>query len=136
MFDFENGSRAMLELCMFADGTLWNEEISAVGPNGKVECRLPGPQRFWPQNLGPSPHSQLSTFPRSPKNPQTQDVLVDEALIAAGDHHGSTFFQHKKFLQVISGQGAVEVTPLDGKKAVRMGLLAQKSAITHQTIEF
>ena len=136
IFDFENGSRAMLELCMFADGTLWNEEISAVGPKGKIECRLPGPQRFWPKHLGASPHAQLSTFPRSPKNPVTEDVIVDEALVLAGDHHGSTFFQHEKFLQVICEQGEVEVTPLDGKKAVKMGLLAQEAAMTHKTLIF
>lgn len=126
----------MLELCMFADGTLWNEEISAVGPQGKVECKLPGPQRFWPAHLGESPHSQLSIFPRHPKNPVTEDIIVDPALIAAGDHHGSTFFQHQKFLDVIAGRGRVEVTPLDGKKAVKMGLLAQEAAISHKTITF
>jgi len=97
---------------------------------------LPGPQRFWPENLGPPPHAQLSTFPRHPKNPVTEDVIIDAALISAGDHHGSTFFQHEKFLQVISGQGAVEVTPSDGKIAGKMGMLAQESAITHKTIEF
>ena len=134
LFDFENGSRAMLELCMFADGTLWNEEISAVGSKGKIECRLPGPQRFWPKNLGPPPHSQLSTFPRHSKNPQTEDIIVDEALISAGDHHGSTFFQHQKFLEVISGRGTVEVTPLDGKKAVKMGLAAQLAASENRVV--
>ena len=68
LFDFENGSRAMLELCMFADGSLWNEEISAVGPKGKIECRLPGPQRLWPRDIGPPPHAQISRAPRAPKN--------------------------------------------------------------------
>lgn len=136
IYDFENGGRAMLELCMFADGTLWNEEISAVGPEGKIECRLPGPHRFWPENLGKPPHAQLSKYPRHPKNPQTEDILIDEALLEAGDHHGSTFFQHQKFLDVICGRGRVEVTAEDGKKAVKMGLMAQKAATTHSVIEF
>lgn len=136
IFDFENGARAMLELCMFADGTKWNEEIGAIGHKGKIECRLPGPQRFWPKDLGPPPHSQLSTFPRSPKRPETQDILIDETILEAGDHHGSTFFQHQKFLNVLNGNGKVEVTPQDGKKAVKMGLMAQKAALTHSVIEF
>ena len=136
IFDFENGARAMLELCMFADGTKWNEEISAVGSKGKIECKLPGPQRFWPEHLGVPPHSQVSLFPRHPKNPVTKDVIVDEALISAGDHHGSTFFQHQKFLKVLNGNGVVEVTPQDGKKAVQMGLAAQLAASENRVVEF
>jgi len=126
--DFENGARAMLELCMFADGSLWNEEISAVGPKGKMECRLPGPSRFWPEALGAPPHPQVTIAPRSPKNPQTVDVEIDAALLEAGDHHGSTFYQHQKFLDVVKGIGEVAVTVDDGRMAVKMGLAAQRAA--------
>lgn len=135
LFDFDNGARAMLELCMFADGTLWNEEITAVGPKGKIETRIPGPQRFWPPDLGKAPHAELSLYPRSPKRPETRKVEVDEKLIAAGDHHGSTFFQHQKFLEVLRGNGKVEVTIEDGKRAVKMGLAAQKAALEKSVIE-
>ncbi len=135
MFDFENGVRAMLELCMFADGSLWNEEISAVGSKGKIECRLPGPHRFWPGGLDGVPHPQMTYAPRSPKNPITEDVVIDEALLMAGDHHGSTFFQHKKFLDVVNGVGKVEVTLDDGRRAVEMGLAAQRAATQHCVIE-
>lgn len=136
LFDFENGCRAALELCMFADGTLWNEEISAVGPQGKIECRIPGPQRFWPDDLGPAPHAEITRSPRHPKRPVTEQVEIDPALIQAGDHHGSTFFQHQKFLQVVSGTGAVEVSLDDGRKAVQMGLAAQMAAREHRVVEF
>ncbi len=135
LFDFDNGARAMLELCMFADGTMWNEEITAVGPNGKIETRIPGPQRFWPPDLGDAPHAELTLYPRRPKRPQTRQVEVDEDLIAAGDHHGSTFFQHKKFLDVVNGKGHVEVTIEDGKRAVKMGLAAQKASIEKTVVE-
>jgi len=136
LFDFENGCRAMLELCMFADGSLWNEEISAVGPRGKIECRLPGPHRFWPEDIGPVPHPQLTLAPRSPKHPITTDVEIDHALLMAGDHHGSTFFQHEKFLKVIHGNGPVEVTVEDGRKAVKMGLAAQQAARENRVVSF
>jgi len=136
MFDFENGARAMLELCMFADGTLWNEEISAVGPMGKIECRLPGPHRFWPEDIKPVPHPQLTVAPRNPKKPITTDVLIDPALLMAGDHHGSTFYQHRKFLKVVQGVGQVEVTPEDGLKAVQMGLAAQLAASENRVVSF
>ena len=135
MFDFENGVRAMLELCMFADGSLWNEEISAVGPNGKIECRLPGPGRFWPGGMDAVPHSQMTYAPRSPKNPITEEVVIDKALLLAGDHHGSTFYQHEKFLNVVNGTGKVEVTLEDGRRAVEMGLAAQNAALHHRVVD-
>ncbi|MGD9933574.1 MAG: Gfo/Idh/MocA family protein, partial [Dehalococcoidia bacterium] len=39
--DFENGVRAMLDLCMFAEGSKNQEEIAATGSRGKVEAFLP-----------------------------------------------------------------------------------------------
>lgn len=34
--EFENGSRGMLDLCMFAEGSKNEQEISVVGDIGKV----------------------------------------------------------------------------------------------------
>ncbi len=65
--DFENGARAMLELCMFAEGSRYQEEVSAVGPEGKIEAFVPGPGRFWPEHLGEPPVPQLVVSPRYPK---------------------------------------------------------------------
>jgi len=135
IFDFENGSKAMLELAMFVDGSKWNEEIHAIGPEGKIACRIPGPQRFWPENLGPSPHPELSLYPRTPKQPETKTILLDEKLIEAGDHHGSTFYQHQKFPNLIRKGGKAEVSLEDGSKAVMMGLMAQEAARTHSVID-
>ena len=132
--DFEGGKRAMLELCMFAEGSKWQEEISAVGPKGKIEALVPGPGRFWPKLLGPPPTPQLILSPRAPKGPLISEVPVDPTLLAAGDHNGSTFFQHQRFNAVVRGEGAVEVTLKDGKRAVEMGLAAQRSAATGQAV--
>jgi hypothetical protein len=52
LVDFASGARAMLELAMFAEGSRYQEEISAVGSKGKIECLVPGPGRFWPAHLG------------------------------------------------------------------------------------
>ncbi|MCF2870381.1 Gfo/Idh/MocA family oxidoreductase [Octadecabacter sp. G9-8] len=132
--DFENGSRAMLELCMFAEGSRYQEEISAVGPKGKIECLVPGPGRFWPAKLGPAPVPQLIISPRAPQGPISMDIPVDPALLDAGDHNGSTFYQHQRFNAVVRGQGGVEVTVSDGAKAVAMGMAAQQSATTGQAV--
>ncbi|SUZ32897.1 1,5-anhydro-D-fructose reductase [Roseibaca ekhonensis] len=128
--DFKGGARAMLELCMFAEGARYQEEIAAVGPKGKIECLVPGPGRFWPAHLGAPPVPQLVESPRAPKGPRAIDIPVDPALLAAGDHNGSTYYQHARFSDVVRGQGAVEVTLQDGIWAVLMGMAAQESART------
>ncbi len=132
--DFKNGARAMLELCMFAEGARFQEEISAVGPTGKIECFVPGPGRFWDTRQGPAPTPQLVISPRSPKGPIASDIPVDPALLEAGDHNGSTFYQHQKFNAVVRGVGDIEVTLDDGARAVAMGIAAQESARTGQAV--
>lgn len=134
--DFENGMRAMLELCMFADGSKYQEEISAVGPKGKIEAMIPGPTRFWPAHLGDPPEPNIVISPRDHSGVIVQSVLVDPILLNAGDHNGSTFYQHQKFLEVVRGKGQVDVSLDDGIWAVRMGQAAQLSAETGKTINF
>ena len=135
ILDFAKGARAMLELCMFAEGSKYQEEISAVGPKGKIEALVPGPGRFWPQLLGAPPVPQLIISPRAPKGPFVSEIPVDPTLLDAGDHNGSTFYQHQRFNAVVRGEGAVEVTLADGAKAVAIGMAAQESARTGQAVE-
>jgi predicted dehydrogenase len=133
--DFARGARAMLDLCMFAEGSRYQEELAAMGPAGKIEAFVPGPTRFWPEALGPAPLPELVVSPRAPRGPRRQEVPVDPALLAAGDHNGATFFQHRRFADVVRGRGSVEVTLADGWWAVAVGLAAQRSAVTGQAVE-
>ena len=133
--DFEGGARAMLELCMFAEGARYQEEISAVGPAGKIEAFVPGPTRFWPDDLGPSPTPVLELSPRHPKRPETREIPVDPALLAAGDHNGSTYYQHRGFLDLVRGDRAEpDVSFEDGLWAVQLGMAAQQSALTGEAV--
>ena len=134
LVDFASGQRAMLELCMFAEGARYQEEISVVGPIGKAECFVPGPGRFWPAHLGEAPVPKVVISPRHPKGPRELDVPVDPVALAAGDHNGSTLYQHQRFNAVVRGQGQVEVALRDGLAAVMIGLAAQESARTGQAI--
>ena len=119
---------------MFAEGSRYQEEISAVGPLGKIECLVPGPGRFWPANLGPAPLPKVIISPRNPAGPQELDIPVDPTLLAAGDHNGSTFYQHQGFARAVPGEQPVEVSLEDGWWAVAMGLAAQQSAATGQAV--
>jgi myo-inositol 2-dehydrogenase/D-chiro-inositol 1-dehydrogenase len=133
--DFASGQRALLDLCMFAEGSRYQEEISVVGPKGKVECFVPGPGRFWPEHLGPAPVPRLVLSPRDPKGPRELQVPVEPVALAAGDHNGSTLYQHQRFNAVVRGKGEVEVGLRDGLAAVVMGLAAQESARTGQSVD-
>jgi predicted dehydrogenase len=134
--DFESGMRAMLELCMFAEGSRYQEEISAVGARGKIECLVPGPGRFWPAHLGAAPVPKVIVSPRTPAGPVELDIPVDPALLAAGDHNGSTYFQHQGFQKAAAGLQPPEVSLGDGWWAVTIGLAAQESARTGQAVRF
>ena len=133
--DFESGLRAMLELCMFAEGSRYQEEISAVGPHGKIECLVPGPGRFWPEHLGPAPVPKVILSPRHPAGPVEQAIPVDPTLLAAGDHNGSTFYQHQGFQRMALGRQQPEVSLNDGWWAAAIGMAAQQSALTGAAID-
>jgi predicted dehydrogenase len=134
--EFENNMRAMLELCMFAEGSKYQEEISITGEAGKVEAFIPGPARFWPKKLGAPPISKIVVSPRDKSVLKELEVPVDKKILEAGDHNGSTFYQHQKFMLVVDGKIPPEVTLDDGIWAVRMGHAAQASAETGQVVNF
>ena len=134
--DFASKQRAMLDLNMFADGSWYQESIAVIGSQAKVECKIPGPMRFWPkESLGEPPKPQLILSPRDPKGPITLEVPVDPKLLEAGDHNGSTFYQHEKFARVLRGGHSVEITLQAGLKSVLIGLAAQHSIETRQSID-
>ncbi len=138
VLDFASGQRAMLELCMFAEGSRYQEAVTVVGGKGKLECLVPGPGRFWPSSLGDAPVAQLIVSPRDAATnggPRSLNIPVDPQLLAAGDHNGSTFYQHQKFAAVVRGEGVVEVSLKDGLKAVLIGLAAERSCLTGQVID-
>lgn len=132
--DFCNGMRASLDLCMFAEGSWWQEHISVIGDAGKIEAFVPGPSRFWPG--GAERVSEVIISPRADKAPLRAEVHVDDVILAAGDHHGSTFYQHQHFARIIREGGAPEVTLHDGAMAVEMGAMAHKSIETGLPVLF
>ena len=134
--DFASKQRAMLDLNMFADGSWYQESIVVIGSQAKVECQIPGPTRFWPkESLGESPTPRLTLSPRDPKGPKTLEIPVDPKLLEAGDHNGSTFYQHERFAKVLRGEQSVEVSLQDGLKAVLIGLAAHRSIETGKAID-
>ncbi len=123
--DFANGVRAMLDLCMFADGAEQQEEITAVGDKARLDVFIPA---------GEIVHSPRVGF-MNPKQATRETIHTDAAALAAGQHHGSTFFQHQAFTAAVRGEGPVIVSADDGLRAVAMGLAAETSAREHRVVE-
>ena len=131
--DLESGQRGMLDLCMFAEGSKWQEVISVTGPKARVDACVPGPARF--SRDGKEQMSKLVISDRVSKLEQVEPVEVDETILQAGDHHGSSYFQHVKFRDMIrDGRSEPEVSVEDGLWSVRVGEAAELSAKTGRAI--
>jgi len=113
--DFAKGTRAVLDLCMFAEGSEEQEEIYALGEKGKLQVGIPSAQLKW--------------SPRNRKGAYNKLIDTPEAALNAGDHHGATFFQLQKFHHALKNNGTAEISTRDGWLSVEMG------AAAHQSIE-
>ncbi len=121
IFDFANGARALLDLCMFAEASRHSEELVAIGDRAKAECLLP-------QNI--VTHGARDTW-----QVDHETVHVPAEILQAGHHSGATYHQNQAFLDAIMGKIAVPVTALDGHRAVAMGVAAQMAAAENRRVE-
>lgn len=113
--DYPSGARANLDLCMFAEATHNQEEISVVGDRGKVEALIPeGVIR-----LGRRGEHRIGSV-------EVEKVATDHVVVA-GDHHGSSYFEHVEFLDAIRSGTAAPITLDDGLWSVAMGVAAHRS---------
>ena len=132
--DFDNGTRGMLDLCMFAEGSHWQESIAVTGPKARIEAFIPGPARFAPD--GRAHEAEVVTSVRALKQEVREVVHTPPELLVAGDHHGSTFYQHQRFCDLVrTGHGTPEVSLEDGYWSVRVGEAAEESARSGQAID-
>jgi len=119
--DFKRGGRAALDLCMFAEGALDQEEIAATGDKARIECFIP--------------RSEVVISRREPKAVDVIPIAVDQAVLDAGHHHGSTYYEHLAFQDAVRNGAPVEVTMDDGVRAVAMGAAAEQSIVEKRPIE-
>ncbi|SIN63302.1 Predicted dehydrogenase [Parasphingorhabdus marina DSM 22363] len=113
--DFAGGARATLDLCMFAEGAEQQEEIYALGDVGKLDVRIPAAEIIW--------------SPRDGAGVRSEPVDTPPEALAAGDHHGATWFQLLRFHKALVEGGSPDVSAIDGLRSVEMG------AAAHQSIE-
>ncbi|XP_010529968.1 PREDICTED: uncharacterized protein LOC104806666 [Tarenaya hassleriana] len=115
--EFNNGCRGMLDLCMFAEGSKNEQEISVVGDTGKGEA-------FVPESI-----VRFGTRTEGREGVQTLEAK-DERIKYDGLHHGSSFLEHLYMLSEIRKEGrerSAAVGLEDGLMSVAIGVAAQLS---------
>lgn len=113
--EFDNGSRGMLDLCMFAEGTKNEQEISVVGEIGKGEA-------FVPESI-----VRFGTRVDGRNGVQTLKAENDQ-IKYDGLHHGSSYLEHLHFLSAIRAKAKAPAVDLhDGLVSVAIGVAAQLS---------
>jgi myo-inositol 2-dehydrogenase/D-chiro-inositol 1-dehydrogenase len=118
--NYANGARALLDLCMFAEGSQYEQEIAVTGDVGKIETTVPG--------------NELIISTRSSNNFKKVSIETDSRIKEQGFHHGASYLEHLGFIDAINNQTAPAVTVYDGLMSVVLGIAAQQSIETGQLI--
>ena len=110
--DYANGARALLDLCMFAEGSRNEQELAITGPIAKVEA-------FVGDN----------TVRISYRDQREEEVIPvsDDRIAYEGLHEGSSYLEHLDFHDAIRNGTPPKVTLEEGLLAVAVGVAAHRS---------
>ena len=112
--EYADGVRAMLDLCMFAEASKNEQEISVVGDSGKVEAMVTeGVVRIGRRADG------LGSY--------TERAVHDDSVRHTGMHHGASYLEHVAFMDAIRLGTPAAVTLHDGLMSVAVGQAAHRS---------
>lgn len=104
--DYDNGARALLDLCMFAEASRNEQELVATGDRGKIEAFVP--------------ESVVRIGDRT-TGEVTEHQIGDDRIRYVGAHEGSSYLEHLDFIDSIVRSRPARVTLEEGKVAVAMG---------------
>ena len=120
--DFDNGVRGLLDLCMFAEASKNEQEISVTGDEGKVEAIVTESLL----RIGRRADGQHVVSERS---------ITDDRIRHVGLHNGASYLEHVDFLAAIRRGEAAKVTLLDGMRSVAIGVAAHRSIECGRPVE-
>jgi myo-inositol 2-dehydrogenase/D-chiro-inositol 1-dehydrogenase len=120
--DFDDGVRASLDLCMFADGARSEQEIVATGDRARIDVTFP--------------QGELFVGTRRPLAVSRERISVDPRIDRLGGHFGATYFEHAAFAAAIRADGPVPVTVDEGFRAVALGAAAQASIERGEAVDY
>lgn len=120
--DYDNGVRASLDLCMFAEASQYEQEIVAVGTLGKAETQLPK-------------GDGVTIGLRADRTVQTIPTPMPASVAYEGFHWGASYIEVERFCQAIRAQAPPEVGVIDGLWSVALGEAAHRSIVTGQPVD-
>ena len=114
--DYQDGQRAILDLCMFAEAGKYEQEIVLTGDQGKLETYIPG--------------NELLLTNRKNYSLKTIDVKDDPRVKEVGFHHGASYIEHLELINCIKNKKKPLVDCQKGLDSIILGLAAQESIQT------
>jgi len=115
--DFDDGSRGLLDLCMFAEASVNEQEIAVTGDLGKMEALVT--------------ESKLRIGRRSDgQHVVDTHEIHHEGIKHVGLHHGSSYLEHVDFAEAIRAGSPPKVTLTDGLRSAAIGFAAHRSIDT------
>lgn len=112
--EYENGVRAMLDLSMFAEAGRNEQEIVAVGDQGKIEAFIPGDGRVFVGN-------------RATREVREIEVGINPEVAHVGFHFGASFIECRRFIDAVIHNKQPDVGVIDGLWSVVIGAAAHRS---------
>jgi myo-inositol 2-dehydrogenase/D-chiro-inositol 1-dehydrogenase len=120
--EYLGGVRALLDLCMFAEASKNEQEITVTGDAGKVEALVT--------------EGILRTGRRADGlHVVTERPIDDPAIRHRGLHHGASYLEHLAFLAAIRDGQPAAVTLTDGLWSVAVGEAAHRSVECGRPVE-
>jgi len=113
--EYPDNVRAMLDLCMFAEATRNQEQLSVVGDTGKVEALIPDQT----VRIGRRGEHTIGSV--------EEHRISNDAIKVEGYHHGSSYLEHVDFADAIRNNTAPKVDVIDGLWSVAIGEAAHRS---------
>ena len=118
--DYQDGQRAMLDLCMFAEAGKYEQEIVLTGDQGKLETYIPG--------------NELLLTNRKNYSLKTIEVKDDPRVKEVGFHHGASYIEHLELIDCIKNKKKPLVDCQKGLDSIILGLAAQESIQTGEPV--
>ncbi len=127
--EYASGARAMLDLCMFAENSVDNEQIIVVGDEGKLESLLPSLTLRYGRREDWGTRTVWGQTASSGKGVSVRRIW-DTSIKYMGNHFGASYVEHQKFANAIRHGLAPEITLEEGLRAVATGIAAHRSIET------
>ncbi len=118
--DYPNGVRAMLDLCMFAEATKDQEELSVVGNLGKLDARIPTSEL----HLGKRSGEGLADIGKVETRPITNDEIRHTGL-----HHGASYLEHVDFVEAVRAHRTARAAAIEAGKSTQDAIVAAGEAV-------